>query len=51
MTQTEDNWDAAQDGAELVAEGEYASAVTVLTELIVRQPSNEYAYFYLGCAY
>jgi tetratricopeptide (TPR) repeat protein len=51
MTETEDNWDAAQDGAELVAEGEFASAVTVLTELIVRQPSNEYAYFYLGCAY
>ena len=26
-------------------------AVQVLTELIVADPRNEYAYFYLGCAY
>jgi tetratricopeptide (TPR) repeat protein len=51
MTESEDHWDAAQDGAELVAEGEFQAAVRVLTELIVRQPDNEYAYFYLGSAY
>jgi tetratricopeptide (TPR) repeat protein len=48
---SEDKWDAAQPGAELVAEGDYQSAVAVLTELIEAQPENEYAYFYLGAAY
>jgi tetratricopeptide (TPR) repeat protein len=48
---SEDNWEAAQPGAELVAEGDYEAAVRVLTELIESQPENEYAYFYLGSAY
>ena len=47
----EDHWEAAQPGAELVAEGNFAAAVQVLTELIEVQPQNEYAYFYLGSAY
>jgi tetratricopeptide (TPR) repeat protein len=48
---SEDHWDAAQPGAELVAEGDYEAAVHVLTDLIETQPDNEYAYFYLGAAY
>lgn len=48
---SEDSWEAAQPGAELVAEGDYEAAVRVLTELIETQPENEYAYFYLGSAY
>ncbi|HET6335283.1 MAG TPA: tetratricopeptide repeat protein [Polyangiales bacterium] len=48
---SEDHWDAAQPGAELVAEGDYEAAVRVLTDLITTQPENEYAYFYLGSAY
>jgi tetratricopeptide (TPR) repeat protein len=48
---SEDHWDAAQPGAELVAEGDYDAAVRVLTDLIADQPENEYAYFYLGSAY
>lgn len=51
MSAGEDHWEAAQAGAELVAEGEFPMAVQVLTELIVSDPHNEYAYFYLGCAY
>jgi tetratricopeptide (TPR) repeat protein len=51
METREEHWDAAQDGAELVSEGEYASAVRVLTELLGVQPENEYAYYYLGCAH
>lgn len=48
---SEDHWDAAQPGAELVAEGDYEAAVRLLTDLIESQPENEYAYFYLGSAY
>jgi tetratricopeptide (TPR) repeat protein len=48
---SEEKWDAAQPGAELVAEGDYQSAVAVLTELVEAQPENEYGYFYLGAAY
>jgi tetratricopeptide (TPR) repeat protein len=51
MEPREEHWDAAQEGAELVGEGEYADAVRVLSELIVAQPDNEYAYYYLGCAH
>lgn len=47
----EDHWDEAQEGAELVSEGEYAQAVDVLTDLIARDPLNEYGYYYLGCAH
>jgi tetratricopeptide (TPR) repeat protein len=47
----EENWEAAQAGAELVAEGEFPLAVQVLTDLVTTDPQNEYAYFYLGCAY
>ena len=47
----EDHWDAAQEGAELVSEGEYDRAVAVLSDLIARDPQNEYGYYYLGCAH
>jgi tetratricopeptide (TPR) repeat protein len=51
MTQSEPHWDSAQEGAELVGEGEHAQAITVLSELLRREPDNEYAYFFLGAAY
>lgn len=44
-------WESAQEGAELLNEGEYAAAVTWLTALTDREPKNEYAHFFLGCAY
>src|SRR5215468_5537148 len=47
----DDRWDDAQEGAELVSEGEYARAVDVLNELVLRAPDNEYGYYYLGCAF
>jgi tetratricopeptide (TPR) repeat protein len=46
----QDGWDAAQEGAELLAEGQAEEAVRLLHALIERQPSNEYAYFFLGAA-
>lgn len=47
----EDAWDAAQEGAELIAEGEPERAVHELEELIKREPKNEYGYFFLGAAH
>jgi len=51
MEAREEHWDAAQDGAELVSEGEYLEAIRVLSELVVAAPDNEYGYYYLGCAH
>ena len=51
MSSPEQHWDVAQEGAELVSEGEYERAVAVLSQLIVEQPDNEYGYYYLGCAH
>ena len=51
MADAEEAWEAAQEGAELVAEGEHEQARTVLEALIAREPNNEYAYFFLGAAH
>jgi tetratricopeptide (TPR) repeat protein len=51
MSSPDQHWDVAQEGAELVSEGEYERAVLVLTQLIAEQPDNEYGYYYLGCAH
>ena len=47
----EEAWEAAQAGAELIAEGEPQRAVSELQALLERDPSNEYGYFHLGSAY
>lgn len=47
----EEAWEAAQTGAELIAEGELDHAVSELKALIERDPGNEYAHFHLGSAY
>ena len=47
----EDAWDAAQEGAELIADQQPEAAVRVLEALIERQPRNEHAYFFLGAAH
>lgn len=44
-------WEAAQDGAELIAEGNSEEAVRVLTQLVQDQPLNEHAWFFLGAAH
>jgi tetratricopeptide (TPR) repeat protein len=51
MSLPDQHWDVAQEGAELVSEGEYERAVSVLSQLIAEQPDNEYGYYYLGCAH
>src|SRR5262245_18433265 len=51
MADAEEAWEAAQEGAELVAEGEHEQARAVLEALVAREPNNEYAYFFLGAAH
>jgi len=51
MAEDEPEWDAAQEGAELIAEGEIDAAIQALEALIAEQPQNAYAYYYLGSAH
>lgn len=46
----EQHWDAAQEGAELLVEGEFDAAEAVLAALSEREPDNPYAFFFLGNA-
>ena len=43
-------WEDAQEGAELLAEGDAEGAVKVLEALLLHEPRNEYACFFLGAA-
>jgi len=47
----DEGWEAAQDGAELIAEGNAEEAVRVLSTLVQDQPKNEHAWFFLGAAH
>jgi tetratricopeptide (TPR) repeat protein len=51
MAVSEAHWDSAQEGAELLREGEHEQALALLTELVAREPDNEYGHFFLGSAY
>lgn len=51
MGDAEEAWEAAQDGAELIAEGELEEARRVLEALVQTEPENEYAWFFLGSAH
>jgi Flp pilus assembly protein TadD len=46
-----ERWEAAQEGAELLREGDVAGAVRELEALVLREPANEYALFFLGAAH
>jgi tetratricopeptide (TPR) repeat protein len=51
MAQDDPDWDAAQEGAEQLAEGDAVGAIATLEALVTAQPSNAYAYYYLGSAH
>ena len=51
MPSAEEHWEAAQEGAELIADGEPERARQVLQALALEQPDNEYAFFFLGAAH
>ena len=44
-------WEAAQEGADLIADEQPERAIEVLEALLRREPRNEYAYFFLGSAH
>lgn len=46
-----DRWDAAQEGAELLREGEVDRAIDELERVVADDPSNEYGFFFLGSAH
>lgn len=43
-------WAAAEEGAELMSEGEHAAAIEELSRVVLVQPKNHYALFFLGSA-
>ena len=51
MASDDEAWDAAQAGADLIADGEPERAVQALQRLIQLEPRNEHAYFFLGAAH
>jgi tetratricopeptide (TPR) repeat protein len=51
MADNDEQWDAAQEGAELIADGELDAAISNLERLVRDEPENPYAYFYLGAAH
>ena len=44
------HWDSAEEGAELVSEGEYPAAIAALSQVVTCEPDNPYALFFLGAA-
>ena len=44
-------WDAAEEGIELLRTGEHEAATTALLEVIERDPQNTYAQLFLGHAF
>lgn len=45
------HWESAEEGAELIREGELQAAVAELQGLIQREPKNPYAFYFLGSAF
>jgi cytochrome c-type biogenesis protein CcmH/NrfG len=48
---TRDHWAEAEHGADLLEAGDAKGAIAALTAVITANPSNEYAYFFLGAAH
>jgi tetratricopeptide (TPR) repeat protein len=46
-----ERWDAAQEGAELLREGEVDTAIGELERVLLADPDNPYGYFFLGSAH
>ncbi len=46
-----ERWDAAQEGAERLREGDVEGAIEELERLALEQPENEYAFFFLAGAH
>jgi cytochrome c-type biogenesis protein CcmH/NrfG len=52
MTDTpEDRWEAAEEAAERLKDGDPEGAVSAAEDVLRLDPRNEYAWFFLGCAH
>lgn len=43
-------WEAAEEGAELMGDGDAEAAISLLSRVVAAQPDNHYALFFLGSA-
>lgn len=43
-------WEAAEEGAELMSDGQNQAAIDALSKVVTSQPDNHYALFFLGSA-
>ena len=48
MSEKKDNWDLVEEGAELFFEGQLEEAQKELEQVLLKDPANEHAYFFLG---
>lgn len=46
-----EHWDAVEEASELLNEERFREALEVLREVIAKDPTNPYAYFFLGQAF
>ena len=51
MSDDADQWEAAQEGAERLREGDVDGALVELERLVLEEPDNAYGYFFLGSAH
>ncbi len=51
MTTDADRWDAAQEGAERLREGDVQGAIEELERVVKDDPDNAYGYYFLGSAH
>jgi cytochrome c-type biogenesis protein CcmH/NrfG len=47
----ESRWEAAEEAAERLKDGDPEGAVAAAQAVLAEDPSNEYAWFFLGCAH
>ena len=50
MSRDEDHWQAVEEATELLVEGRFEEGLRALRDLVRRDPSNPYAYHYIGTA-
>jgi cytochrome c-type biogenesis protein CcmH/NrfG len=50
MSGHDDRWAAAEEAAELLAEGDHAAAAAEAERVLAADPDNEYAWYFLGAA-
>ena len=50
MARNEQHWEAVEEATELLLEGRFEEGLTALRDVVHRDPSNPYAYHFIGTA-